>query len=326
MICKDCGMDFEKLSTTGICSKCAKRKNNASYRKIPYVPLVVLKGTPAYNIAIGKRFGGIENAPVDIVQDIQQDIQQEPKILEADVSTEDTQRQLAIDTVNKDIEDAIKRLNINEKTLDIPFELVLDSFCNIFDKTIIKSKELMQKEYDTLIADRLHVLLHTDDYKEICQVGLEEKYIQEKRVVLKNELRLYDPFKTIVDNLLNDEIYKEQIKIAIEEYQQVKEKLVEAKYVTDTLSMKGKDFVKSYENNTMRTIVERGKNKKFYCAVGCYNLYGNKQKDLLEVKGGIVATDEADAKEKFKKFIKTYFDSVVYTDKDIIIKEMVVDD
>lgn len=317
MICKDCEMEVEKVSKkTGRCHKCTIRKNNCDYKKIEYVPLKDLKGTPEYNRVMGRRYHGTKTAEI-VVDKINE------KEIKSDVEQiEDTQRKIANETVDKDIQDAIERLKIDKSTLNLPFMFVLDSFCNIFDKSIIRAKEVMQKEYDTLIADRLHVLIHTDEYAEICKVGLEQKYIQEKRVIVKNEMKLYEPFRTFVDSLLNDEIYKEQIKIAIEDYKRIKEELNDPKYITDTLSMQDKDFVMSFNKNTMRTIVERKKQKRYYCAVGCYNLYGNKDKALLEANGGMIATDEKEAKEKFKQFIKTYFDTVVYSEKDIIIKEM----
>lgn len=317
MICKDCEMEVEKIGAkTGICHKCTIRKNNATYLKKEYVPLKDLKGTKEYNKIIGRRYHGIENATTKKVD----------KIEVTNVTiTEDAQRKVANETVDKDIQDAIKRLNIDINTLSVPLIFALDSFCNIFDKSIIRAKEVMTKEYDTLIADRLHTLLHTDKYEEICQVGLEQKCIQEKRVTVKSELKLYEPFRTLIDNLLNDEIYKEQIKYAIEDYKRIKDELSDPKYVTDTLSMQGKDFVMSFNNNPMRTIAERKKQKRYYCAVGCYNLYGSKDKALLEANGGMIATNEQEAKEKFKKFIKTYFDSVVYTEKDIVVKEMTLE-
>lgn len=320
MICKDCEMEVDKIGkSTGICHKCAIRKNNCDYRKKPYIPLKDLKGTAEYNRAMSRRNtdSNINLLTVEANTEI--------KSLETIGNLEGielTQRKIANEAVDTDIEDAIKRLNLDTTLLNIPLTFVLDSFCNIFDKTIIKTKETMTKEYDTLIADRLHYLLNTDEYEEICKVGLEQKYIQSKRVVVKNELRFYEPFRDLIDSLLNDAVYKEQIRVAIDEYKRIKEELNDPKYVTDTLSMQDKDFTVPSNNNILRSIAERKRQKRFYCAVGCYNLYGSKDKALLEVNNGILAVDEEDARNKFKLFLRNKFDSVVYSEKDFVIKEM----
>lgn len=323
MICPDCEMEVEKVGKiSGICPKCQARKNNFSYYGKKYVPLKDIKGTLAYQQAMSHRLSHMQKKLN--TNNVKKDDIKSNEVKNNEVkSNEVVQKEKAKDIVVNDIEDAIKRLGINTDVLNTPFSFIIESFSKMLDKSIVKDKNIMLKEYDTLIADRLHLLLQTDDYNEICRIGLEQKLIQEKRLKLKNEIKLYEPFRELIDYLLEDEVYKIKIRIALERYEEAKKELENPKYTTDTKSMEDKDFTMPSSSRTLqRSLNERKKLKKYYCAVGCYNLYGSKEKCLFELDNGLLASDEEEAKQKFKSFLKNHFESVTYYDKDIVIKEM----
>lgn len=180
---------------------------------------------------------------------------------------------------------------------------------------------MLKNEYEVFIVDRLHKLLYTDNINEISQIGLEQKYIEEKRAELKKELVLYEPFKEIIDEMLADEIFKTKLDVAIEKYEDIKRKYENQIYVTNTLSMQGLDFtVKSKNEIVERKLLEGKKIKRYYVAVPCNNLYRNPGKTLFEAKDGIFAENEEQAKHRLKEILKD-FKGVFYNDKDIIIKE-----
>ena len=301
MICPDCEFEYEKLNRNGVCKKCAQRMADAKYRNKEYVKLKDLRGTKLYDTVINHR-------------------QPKTKVKEKDNIKRD-ERSLAKEIVENDIQDRIKRLNIKEDLIKVPFEFVLESFVRVFSKEIINTKKLIKNEYDVLITDRLHKLLHIEDFNEIAQVALEQKYIEEKREIIKKELNLYEPFREIIDELLNDEIFKTKLDLALEKYYDLKKLYENPVYVTDTLSMQDLDFtIKSRTGTVKRKLAERKPMYRYYASVPCNNLYGNPEKTLFEANGGIVAENEEVAKERLKDILKQ-FNNVFYNDKDIVIKK-----
>lgn len=312
MICPDCEFEYEKLNKNGICKECAHRKASSKYEKKDYVKIKDLKGTPWYNVIVERRrkkgiflSTNVENA--------------ERKIKE--LYDNDNANEIAKKVVNDDIENSIQRLDLHKDILEIPLHFIIQAFIRIFDKSIVKEKTLLKNEYEVFIVDRLHKLLDTDDLKEITQIGLEQKYIEQERAFVKKELALYEPFKELVDDLVNDEIFKTKLDTAIEKYNELQKMYENPVYISNTLSMQKCDFVKKAEEIVVtRKLVERRPLKRYSASVPCCNLYGNPEKTLFEANGGILAENEEDAKNKLKVMLKQ-FNNVFYNEKDIVIKE-----
>lgn len=306
MICPDCELEVEKLTRAGICKQCGSRKANAKYYKKEYVKLKDIKDSNEYKRVLAKRNSA----------KIKKSEQKKKEITE-----DDELKQKAKEVVEKDIEDKIEKLNIERYNIKIPFNFVIECFTAIFDQSIIKDKMLLRNEYDVLITDRLHKLMWTDDVKELQQIALEQKYIQEYRSKLKQELKLYEPFKEIIISIMQDEILNTQIQNALSEYKKIKKEIDNPLYITNTLSMQNDEHVKQVEAvTTKRKLCERKPMQRWYASVPCYNLYGNPEKSLFEAKDGIVAVDEAHAKDVLKHILSS-FNNISYNDKDIVIRE-----
>ena len=311
MICPDCEFEVEKLNKKGICKRCAKRVADAKYKDREYIPLKDCKDSRAYKI-VKKR--------IEIESEKENKELIEEKV-ESEIERKKDRIQIAEEVVEKDIKDRIKKLNINPNIVEMPLELVLESFVRIFNKSIVNEKTLLKNEYEVFITDRLHKLLHTDDFDEIAQIGLEEKQIEERRTKLKRELNLYSPFSDIIEDLIKDDVFKARLDVAIDEYERIKKSYEKQIYVSNTLSMQDLDFtIKSKNKIVERKLAERKPMKKFYAAVPCNNLYGNRDKTLFEANGGIIAENEEIAKQRLKDILKQ-FNGIFYNEKDIIIRE-----
>lgn len=321
MICEDCEFEVKKLNSEGICKDCAHRKSQAKYLGKPYVKIRDLKGTNWYDTLVERRKNkGLffsKDMNTIIAEKITHEIRQKED-LKQDLSID---KQKAEEIVDKDIEDRIKKLNLHKSLIQTPIDIILQAFIRIFDNSIINEKTLLKNEYEVFITDRLHKLLFTEDVNEIAQIGMEQKYIEEKRCNLKKELNLYAPFKELINELARDEIFKTKFNIAVEEYEKTKSEYENYKYMTNALSMQDLDFTIPGNVEVLnRKLAERRPIKKFSGSVPCNNLYGNKEKTLFETKVPILAESEEQAKNILKNMLKQ-FKGVFYNEKDIIIKE-----
>ncbi len=322
MKCKDCEFEFEKLNNEGICKDCAHRIAQAKYLKKPYVKIKDLKGTSWYDTLIERRRKkGIflsKTIETSIIVDKPKNIIGEKEDLKQLLKNKQLK---AEEVVDKDIEDRIKKLNLHKDLIQTPLDIMLQAFIRIFDNSIVNEKTLLKNEYEVFIIDRLHKLLFIEDVDEVTQLGLEQRYIESRRCELKKELNLYAPFRELIDELANDEIFKTKFNLAVEKYEKTKSDYENYKYKTNTLSMQNLDFTVPSKIDVLdRKLAERQPMKKFNCSVPCNNLYGNKEKTLFETKTPILAESEEQAKEILKNMLKQ-FKGVFYNEKDIIIKE-----
>lgn len=331
MKCKDCEFEVNKLNCEGICKDCAHRKAQAKYIGKPYVKIKDLKGTKWYDTLVERRRKkGIflskevqennvehKNPVVGIFNAANNKLgvksEKDSQIINSQVNAEKI--------VDADIEDRIKKLNLHKDLIQFPIDIMLQAFIKIFDNSIISEKTLLKNEYEVFIIDRLHKLLFTEDIDKITEIGLEQRYIESRRCELKKELTLYAPFRELIDELVNDEIFKTKFGLAVEKYEKIKNEYDNYKYMTNTLSMQNLDFTIPGKAEVLdRKLAERHPIKKFNGSVPCNNLYGNKEKTLFETKTPILAENEEQARDILKNMLKQ-FKGVFYNEKDIIIKE-----
>lgn len=55
IVCPDCELEVDRLTSSGMCVKCYKRMQNMKCRGQEYIPLKAIKGTKEYNRAMGRR-------------------------------------------------------------------------------------------------------------------------------------------------------------------------------------------------------------------------------------------------------------------------------
>ena len=144
------------------------------------------------------------------------------------------------------------------------------------------------------------------NHEEMQEAMFREKALLEIRRPTKDVLYYSEMLEPIIEHLKEDKKLLELLELVKMHLEDKKDFIEDRTY-----------FVK--QSNLLRG--ETKPYKRFRCKVLCYNLYGNKNISELNKDGGIWARDKEDAKEKFKRWIETTFDTVTYKEKDIVIED-----
>ena len=219
--------------------------------------------------------------------------------------------------VLKDVADAFKENNLTQDYLkynNIPE--FLDTFFSLLqeDNFLIDAK-LGETIFNRLNFDYNHLIENGGwSMEDIIKGYSMQKCLLELRRPTKNILAYYSVLEPIVDYLKNDIKFKEILDNCRIQSNKVKEHLE-----TPTYNSRESNLMLQESYVAEKNIV---KFDLFDCSVWCYNLYGNKSKQLFRADGGMRAKNEAEAKLKFKAFIRDKFPSVSYSDKDIMITKV----
>lgn len=312
MICPDCEMNVEKLNRKGICKACATRESNSKYTGRTYVPLINIKGTKEYDIAMNRR---LKNDKLKSSKNNENTINNSNNI----DNSNDIQ-QIYYAKVSKDLENAFNNANISQdylkhKNITELLELFLNLLNDDDNNYIIQCKQAEQ-----IFNNLYNVYMHEqeniswEDLNKINDIGYAQKALKELRRPTKELLDYYTAMDPLITYLKSDEKFMPILLDTINTLKQKEESHKNPKLYSCVDS--------NLINNTDLVLTKENKVKLYDCTVWCYNLNGDPNRRLFRANGGIWARSEADAKIRLKSFLKDKFYNVTYKDKDITITEV----
>ncbi len=324
MICPDCGEEITKLITKGehkgICKRCYKRiqqneylnKKNGTNKE--YIPIIKLKEKDpiTYNRIMGRRSITDKSKPKKVSTSKEKEV----------IKHNDNIKIIYYGKVSNDLDKAFKDANINTdytKYSNLP--LWIDTFVSLLsdkdeDNFIIQCKK-GEDIFNRLGAIYSHEKenLDWDDIEHINEISFAEKALCELRRPTKELLDYYYCIDAVIEHLKEDTKLMDLILEAKERLEEKKEHHKNPIFFSSV----GSSMVSAVN---LAKSVKDSKNKIYDCTVWCYNLNGNPRKSLFRANNGILARNEVDAKLKLKQFLSEKFSSVVYNDRDIMIKEV----
>ena len=326
MICPDCEEQVEKLTKKGICLHCYRRITQLNYlnkknnTNDPYIPLKDLKelNPRAYNSVMGRRHS------VKAKKEIEEQVKVKKTRIKINSTSEKSIEDIKIEyygKVSKDLDKAFNEAGIDKDYINHKdLFLWVDIFISLLDTDDTTNFIMQCKKGEQVFNDMFNLYQHErenldwNDLDSINRIGYAEKALQELRRPTKNLLDYYYSVDPIIEHLKEDKELLDLIKIAKSELE-AKKRSHEHPYIVTKVES---DLVEAV--NTVKST--QSKSKIYDCTVWCYNLNGNPRKSLFRAKGGIHAKNEVDAKLKFKTFLTDKFASLIYSDRDIEIKEV----
>lgn len=321
MICPDCGLEVDKLNRKGICKKCAIRKNQIDYlnRKNgtnkPYTPLIEIKDE---NPSLYYRL--IDRRKDNTISMSKTDTKTNNEITEESTEKSTNIRNKYYAKVAKDIKAAFDKANLSEDYLT---HNDLDKWLETFYSLLQETNFVLDAKKGEQIFNDLFILykhsqedLDWGDIDKIQELGFAQKALSEIRRPTKELLDYYSALSPAIDYLKQDKEFMSIISKCRESMLKKSINHSNPKYHTN---------LDSIIANTDNIIVSEDYSKNiklFYGEVACFNLFGNKTKQIFRTNKGIYAKDLTDAKLKFKTFLANKFPSITYKDIDIELKEV----
>jgi hypothetical protein len=344
MICPDCELEVDKLTTRGICRSCYKRYYGEMKRKGYYLPIKDLKGTIEYNRAMGRRLATIEkNKNKDVKptkrgrpskldnlfktkaerileeRAIKTDVVEDttPTIKESKPAFNESVYNDYLAKVNNDIDLAFKNNNLTQDYLKYSdISKWIDMFFNLLQiDGFITDSRRAKAIFNGLRIDYQHCLesLDIEDTDSILKWGYMSKILLDLRRPTAEIVDYCDILDPIIKYLQKDSDF---LALLREARDKAEERSIIHKshtyYTRESELVREEDFV----------IGKATKPKLFDCTVMCSNLFGNPDSQLFRLNGGIKALNKEEAYNKFKSFLKEKFDSLVYYDDDINVREV----
>ncbi len=206
--------------------------------------------------------------------------------------------------VTKDIKKSFKEEGLTDDYLKFNVKDFVETFMSLFeDNNYIADAKKAEIIFNKTSIDYLHSIENTDwNFEKMQDAMYREKALLEIRRPTKDIIYYCKMIQPIIDYLKQDADFIKLLELT-KEY----------------LDNKDEKFYIPKQSNIVK--MTREPYKKYACSVSCYNLYGNKSVQVLNKEGGIWAKNKEDAKERFKNWLNTTFDTVTYKEKDIIIEE-----
>jgi len=329
MICPDCELEVSKLTTRGICRSCYKRYYGEMKRKGYYLPIKDLKGTVAYNRAMGRRLSTIEKSksttekpkrgrPTNVNKvNKEESTPKESKVENNNNKFNQDLYNTYLSKVNKDIKSAFENNNLTQDYLKYSnISEWLNMFTNLLKPdNFISDSRRAKSIFNDLKLDYQHCLesLEISDIDNILKWGYISKILLDLRRPTAEIVDYCDILEPIVKYLQEDRTFMSMLREARDKAEEKAEIHKSHTYFTRESELVGEeDFV----------IGKAIKSKLFDCTVMCNNLFGNPESQLFRLNGGIKASSKEEAYNKFKSFLQNKFDSLVYYDDDINVREV----
>ena len=329
MICPDCELEVEKLTKSGICKSCYRRKNDMKYKGKEYTPIKDLKGTGEYNKVMGRRLNNIEKVEKVATKGKRGRPRKNPEQVVPIITTESLIEKESdnkfnkeiyhnyLSEVNKDIKAAFDNNNLTQDYLKYSdISSWIDMFFNLLQVDgFITDSRRAKAIFNGLRVDYQHCLesLDIEDTDSILKWGYMSKILLDLRRPTAEIVDYCDILDPIIKYLQKDTDF---LALLREARDKAEEKSIIHKshtyYTRESELVREEDFV----------IGKATKPKLFDCTVMCSNLFGNPDSQLFRLNGGIRALNKEEAYTKFKSFLKEKFDSLVYYDDDINVREV----
>lgn len=319
MICPDCELEVDKLTSRGMCKRCYKRIYSCKSRNQEYVPLREIKGTTEYNRAMGKilatekRKGGAENKTS--IKKEKTSKNNEVIIKKSPYSSLKEEYYLK---VSKDIESAFNEEKIKQ---DYIKHKNLDEWIETFFGLLDENGFIMDAKRGENVFNRLFLLykhaqenVSWEDVDKLNEIGYDQKALSELRRPTKDLLDYYTVINDMIVYLRQDRKFMEMFYEARIQMEKKAQYHKDPKYYAEVAS----DLV----DDGFILGINPKKNKLYDCTVWCFNLNGNSNKRLFRLKNGMIAKSETDAKLKFKAFLIDKFSTLRYKEEDIHIEEV----
>lgn len=332
-ICKDCGQDYGKLTQSGICTYCARRKANCNYLKKDYIPLIKIKGTIEYNRAMGKRAAAevkrIEEGR-SLTQIKTKKSSKKPSPKSEQKSTETLVNKQVKSRVEEDVEKDLTKYYTDKGILVkndfLPLEIIFEWFFNICQKdNYMIDLDKRRQIYDTLIVDYLHELKNADlaDRTYFADIGEKIAIVQKRRTPIDNEVDKYKVIEPIIKKIQeNEEFMNQLVDIRIKLIEKVKAQQ-DPKYISNTPSLQEHDFVikSETEEGPIRKISKPNlKNKYGVRILNVRGLYGDPTPKEFKYTKSVWADSIEEAKQNFIEYLKKDFPTLVYKTSDVIVE------
>lgn len=333
MICPDCEMEIDKLTTQGRCKQCSVRYNQLNYlnkkngTNKEYVPLKELKGTTEYKRVMAKRKGVEVTKPT--VKHIVRTVEADP-LKEA---INKIQKEVEVE-LSKTLKDEMTKRGVSELNNTLSLAFILPSMYDLFqEENTIKQRMILDAIYENQIIDSLHILKqeNKDDFFLDTRVGARQRMLQELRTPNKYELELYRAYKDFIDEVKSNKDLMNMLIEANVKFQKTLNNQKNPVYRTNSEFMKDYDFVIVDDTSKDRRIAYNStipvmKNKYRVRIYNCKGLFGNPtpQTFMYKNKGDdketyLEAPSEQDALNILKAMMRDHFSSVKYSPKDIEI-------
>lgn len=329
MLCPDCEMEVDHLvSSTGTCIACYKRYQNMKYRKMDYVPLKDIKGTPEYNRAMGKRLGSANKSTKKKTTKNSRDYNIK------NVTVKNVIRNSVEKEVNTDIEELFKEKGVSTFINYLPIEIMVEWLFDLCQEiNYIGDLNLQKQLYDTLVSGYLHVLKNPESNSfsddEFANISKKIKIIQDKRTPVDSELDKYNVVAPVFEFLQNNTEFKTLIQDCRINLKKMLGATENPVYKTNIKSLQDYDFVSPTSSEKIRKLnlikSDVVSSKQHYYKVKINkvrNLYGNKSYTEFIYDKVIYAVNEDEARKNFLAFMKKDFSNVIFNESDVVLTEV----